>query len=190
MRCATRISRSPLNSAACSPGSACFGVSTLRAVGAIHGVQVGSFNLTAGVSEGLQCTLSTSSFFPVDCRDSGACAPPLPAEPAELDVPGVVPPPKMSTGGNVYTLHVVGPTAFIAEAAEVLGDDVLVDVTGKYHVEPYTFWRSGKYECPTVRLTYDRLRSTADSLRILRAPDNTVARQRRLYRAIFMGKNV
>lgn len=88
--------------------------------------------------------------------------------------------------GSVYTVHIVGPAAFVAAVAEVLGDDVLVDLAGRYHVEPYAYWRSGKHQCPTVRLSYDRLRSTEDSLRILHAPDNTVARQGRLYRAIFV----
>ncbi|CAG9569050.1 conserved hypothetical protein [Leishmania major strain Friedlin] len=186
MRCATRISRSLFKGADRGTGSPWCGTSIVRAVGAIHGLQVGTLDIT-GVSAGLQCTLSTSSFFSVDDDGGGGpAAPLLPSERAELHTPGVVAQPEMSTEGSVYIVHVVGPAAFVAVVAEVLSDDVLVDLAGRYHVEPYAYWRSGKHKCPTVRLSYDRLRRTEDSLRILRAPDNTVARQRRLYHAVFL----
>ncbi|KAG5507233.1 hypothetical protein JIQ42_06639 [Leishmania sp. Namibia] len=188
MRCATRMSRYQSSGEARAPRSVWCGTSILRAVGAIHGVQVGRFHLTTGASAGLQCTLSTARFFFEGDHSLQNEAQKLPTEPRELSVPAASSPSRTTTEGNVHILHILGPTAFVHAIAEVLCDDVLVDIAGRYHVEPYAFWRSRKHECPTLRLTYDRLRSTEDSIRILRAPDLTVASQQLLDRAIFMGE--
>ncbi|KAG5511588.1 hypothetical protein GH5_06543 [Leishmania sp. Ghana 2012 LV757] len=188
MRCATRMSRYQSSGQARAPRSMWCGTSILRAVGAIHGVQVGRFHFTTGASAGLQCTLSTARFFFEDGHSLHNEAQKLPTESGELSVPAPSSPPRTTTEGNVHIVHILGPTAFVHAIAEVLCDDVLVDIAGRYHVEPYVFWRSGKHECPTLRLTYGRLRSTEDSIRILHAPDLTVASQQLLDRAIFMGK--
>ncbi|KAG5510967.1 hypothetical protein JKF63_06468 [Porcisia hertigi] len=190
MRCATRISRSSSTRAAHGLASAWGGSSIVRAVGAIHSMQVGRLNLPAGISAGLQCTVSTSNFFPVDGsgRSAGVPHPPLRLIESAVSSPAATS--GTQTEGNVYTLHIVGPSEFVNVVAEVLGDDVLVELVGRFHVEPYAFWRSGKYACPTVRISYNGLRSTDHSLRVLHAPDNTAARQRRLYRAIFMDKSL
>ncbi|GET86113.1 hypothetical protein, conserved [Leishmania tarentolae] len=183
---ATRISPSLLKGGARGTKNVWCGTSVVRAVGAIHGLHVGSLDIPTGVSAAVQCTVSTSNFFSVGGSGDAPDAPPLSSEPAEMQIRGAVAQVATPAEGNVYTVHIVGPTKFVAVVSQVLGDDVLVDLVGRYHLEPYAYWRSGKHHCPTVRVSYDRLRSTEDALRILRAPDNTAARQRRLYDAVFL----
>ncbi|KAG5486249.1 hypothetical protein LSCM1_07372 [Leishmania martiniquensis] len=190
MRCATRIGLHQSGRAARVWGHGWRGTCIIRAVGAIHGIQVGSFDLATGASAGLQCTLTTASYFPDG--DGGLCKTKLslPAQPGRVSAPDASTPLRAPNEGNVYTLHIMGPTAFVDAVAEALADDVLVGIVGRHHVQPYNFGRCVKHECPTVRLSFDRLRSTEDSLRILHAPDATAARQQLLYRAIFNGEQL
>ncbi|KAK7196604.1 hypothetical protein NESM_000598900 [Novymonas esmeraldas] len=170
------------------------GIARINAVGAVQEPQVGML-MRAGKDPTpvLRFVLSTSTFFPeapLPCDLTQAAAALKTCSSTAASPPPTGTPDTITGDGHLYTVDVNGPSAFLAKLCEVLTGDVLVELSGRLHVTSYTYWRAGTHMCPTVRLSHEGLRSTAETLTVLHAPPSTEGRQNRLHRVIFTDVNV
>lgn len=130
------------------------------------GVSISTARITGAVSDVAVGTVFFGKKFVPACRFNVATAgfnipaerPQLPPSPFDA----------VEAVGNVYVVHLVGSQAFVGEVADLMREEMLVEVCGHLHYEQHSLKGGGSF-APSVLLSVERLRNTEDMLRVLHA---------------------